>query len=91
MNNKWVDNRCVENSPEIVVECLQLREVAVKRGHVPRPYTPERSDLENLACERHGHGGVVGDVRERCLREITRSRVLYSPWGKMSPVSINTT
>jgi hypothetical protein len=83
--------RVGEDSPEVVVERLQLREVAVKRGHVSRPYTPERSDLEYFACERHGHGEVVGEVREQCSRAITSSRVLYSPWGKMSPVSINTT
>jgi hypothetical protein len=54
------------DSPEVIVERLQLREVAVKRGHVSRPYTPERSDLEYFACERHGHDWG-GQRRQRAV------------------------
>lgn len=41
---------CTEQDiPVVVVECLELREVAVKGGNVPCPYTPERANFENLA------------------------------------------
>ena len=50
-------NRVCQNgdSPVVIVERLQLRKIAVERGHRFRPYAPERPNLENFPwCDSSG-------------------------------------
>lgn len=66
------------DGPVIVVECLELGEVAIKRGDVLRPYAPEGTNLEDIACTHsilsEGPAGIAGCVLTR-HDEILRTRV----------------
>lgn len=81
-------------SPEVIVECLELREVAVERRDILRAYTPEGSNFENITCTFPVSVCYVADrleffQRNLNLRAATRSSSLRSRVGKSSPFSMS--